>query len=215
MARIIAYVDGLSFYYGLTKNTPYRWCDLHMLTEKMFPSHEVLKVKLYFGRSKNFPGRPRTAERQNTYARVLAMNPKVEIFTSKFSPAKKYLPLAVQASMPNPDMAYVKLMQEKETDVKLAVDMVIDAFTDAYDIGVIYTNDLDFREPIIRSRKQFGKKIYFVPTTVENYRKVNQILLKSSTNKYFLTKDLLEECQLPDIVVNDKGVRLHKPPEWA
>lgn len=90
--RLLTYFDGFSFYYGLTKNTPYRWCDLHSLSQAMFPSHEIVKAKLYSGKSKSFPDNVRAPERQNVYIRALRANPLIEVIESEFAPQEKMLP---------------------------------------------------------------------------------------------------------------------------
>jgi hypothetical protein len=74
--RAIAYIDAFNFYYGLTKGTKYRWCDLYSLCEKLSPSNQVEFVRVFTGKSKALND-PRQPERQNTYLRALESTGKV------------------------------------------------------------------------------------------------------------------------------------------
>ncbi len=49
-------IDGLNFYYGLVKGTPYRWLDLKSLSVKVLPGDfETCKIKYFTAEVKAFP----------------------------------------------------------------------------------------------------------------------------------------------------------------
>jgi len=54
--RIYAYIDAFNFYYGLTRNTPYRWCNLAELCKLLFPQDGVEQIKVFFGHARPIPG---------------------------------------------------------------------------------------------------------------------------------------------------------------
>lgn len=214
MRKLIAYIDGFSFYRGLTKGTPYRWCDLLKLTEALFPSDDVVGVKLFAGRSKPFLNDPDAPKRQDVYFKALRENPKIEVWDSDYSPQKKYLPLVSELKKGNTQFAHVKLFQEKGADVNLAVNMVIDGSKNLYDAAAIFTNDIDFVDAIRLVRKEYGKLVYLVPTTKLGHRLASMELIKVATNKYFVDLELLARSQLPDTVISKHGISLTKPLLW-
>lgn len=92
--------------------------------------------------------------------------------------------------------------------------MVFDAFLDKFDCAAVFTNDTDFTEPIRRVRHELNKKVYIVPTVIEGHRKPNMELIKAATDYYFITEEMLSNCQLPQKLIDSKGRPIHKPPEW-
>lgn len=115
----------------------------------------------------------------------------------------------------------VKVYKEKKSDVNLATHMIIDAVKNKYDIAVIATNDIDFVEPIKLTRYKFRKPVYLVPTVkyekemgkIKKQSFVAKELLRYSTNKRFVTTEMLANAQLPSKLKDDKG-EIHKPNEW-
>jgi len=78
--RVIVYVDGFNFYYGL-KNTPkwkkYYWLDIVKLFEKfMRPNQELISVKYFSAK----PDDIHQSLRQNAFFQVNKENPKFKLF---------------------------------------------------------------------------------------------------------------------------------------
>ena len=217
--RLYVYIDGFSFYYGLTRHTAYKWCDVYALSQELFPTDEILAVKLYAGKSLSTPINPLAPERQNAYFRALRTNPIVSVIDSEFRAYDRNLPLANDYTK----TARVKVYKEKKSDVNLATQMIIDAVNNEFDCAVIVTNDIDFVEPIKRTRYSYKKPVYLVPTILfekeekkkegEDRSFIANELLRYSTNKKFVRFDMLKKCQLPKTLRDDKG-EIHKPPEW-
>ncbi|NSW76073.1 MAG: hypothetical protein HPY68_04745 [Candidatus Atribacteria bacterium] len=84
--RAYIYIDGLNFYYGLLKNTPYRWLDYKSLFEKVLPRNlKIHRIKYFTTKVKAFPQDPQAPHRQAVYLRALEMYiPELEIYYGSF-----------------------------------------------------------------------------------------------------------------------------------
>ena len=214
--RIFVYVDGFSFYYGLTRRPPFKWCDIYGVIQELFPKDKILAVKLFAGKVLSIPNNQKAPERQNAYFRALRTNSKVTVIVSEFRAYDRELPLSDDYTK----KAKVRVYKEKKSDVNLATHMIIDAINDEFDCAVIVTNDIDFVEPIKRTRYSYKKPVYLIPTIIyekeaekEDKSFVAKELLRFSTNKKFITKEMLSKNQLPEKLRDDKG-EIHKPKEW-
>jgi uncharacterized LabA/DUF88 family protein len=212
---IYVYVDAFNFYYGLTKGTPYRWCNLGKLAQLLLPNDSVDVIKVFAAYSKNFPNNPAASQRQKTYLRALSTIPNLEMYTSKFSPAERYFPLS--DGLPNKtEMVKVRFSKEKGSDVKLASQLLIDGFEDAYDMAVIFTNDSDLTMPIQIARYRLGKRIGVILTTrpPDSSRPGSKELMKYANFTKLVTDEMLAASQFPDRFTDAKGSRIEKPDTW-
>jgi hypothetical protein len=69
--RTYIYIDGFNFYYGVVKDTPYKWLDFMALFKKVLSSkHDILAIKYFTARvtGKIDPNQP---VRQKAYIRAL------------------------------------------------------------------------------------------------------------------------------------------------
>lgn len=212
--KFFVYVDGFSFYHGLTKNTPYRWCNLFKLSQMLFPNDRISKVKLFAGKSKSFIDDPKAPERQNTYFRALETIPEMELHLFEYNRQERWLPKVSLLKEGIVEMERVRSFQEKGADVNLSINLVIDAINVDIDCFAIITNDTDFIEPIKYVRGVQGKDVYFVPTCKDGHRHVNMELVKISTNTHFISDELLGSSLLDKIIVGKNGKEIHIPPEW-
>ncbi len=56
--------------------------------------------------------------------------------------------------------------EEKGSDVNLGAHLVRDAFTDAFDVAVILTNDSDLVEPVRIAVQEAGKRVATGPRQI-------------------------------------------------
>lgn len=77
--------------------------------------------------------------------------------------------------------------EEKEVDVKLAVDMISMAHRDEYDVAYLLSGDSDFAPAVKEARNQIGRKVFAVfPSRVEeipNTGRTKFIFPKSSSSE--------------------------------
>lgn len=212
--KIIAYIDAFNFYYGLTKNTPYKWCNLWMLCQELLPEGDVTKVKLFTAYSRDFPEYPGQARRQNTYFRALETIPQIEIIKSKYTVDKKFLPLCGPEEESQSRKVMVKVSKEKGSDVNLATHLLVDAYKDLFEMAAVFTNDSDLALPLKAVRYEFNKKIYLMITVREGHRSASKQLLELSNYHKLITPEMLAKCQLPERVITKQGKIITIPDLW-
>ena len=72
--RTIAYVDGFNLYYGVLRNTPYKWLDLHALFQEQLLGigSQLIKTRYYTASIKaSSSDDPASPQRQQRYLRAL------------------------------------------------------------------------------------------------------------------------------------------------
>lgn len=212
--RIFVYVDAFNFYHGLTKNTPYRWCDLSKLCSVLLPNDPINVIKVFTAYSKSFPCNPNAPQRQRIYLRALKTIPNLEIYTSKFSSATRYFPCA--DNLPATNMVAVRFSKEKGSDVKLASQLLLDGFRDRYDMAVVFTNDSDMVMPIQIVRYELRKRIGICLTTrpPDPSRPGSKDLMKAANFSKLITAEMLAASQFLDRFVDANGKLIEKPEGW-
>jgi uncharacterized LabA/DUF88 family protein len=101
--------------------------------------------------------------------------------------------------------------EEKMTDVNIAIQLLTDAFDDAYDMAVVISGDSDLVTPIRRVRERFPAKrviVAFPP------RRRSVDLERCASGYIAIGEDKLRASQLPDQVVKPDGFVLHRPAHW-
>lgn len=232
------YIDGLNFYYGAVQGTPHKWVDFEALARAIAPNDQIDCIRYFTARVKpGFPG-DNSHQRQDVFLRAIATNPIIDIKLGHFRSDPKWRPLVQARATPAEDlfrpalrppadvraifaeaetrrtlpmtMAYVKVNEEKGSDVNLGAWLMEDAFRGRSAKAVVITNDSDLETPI-RMTVAYG-----VPVIVVNPRAkgVAKELKKVATGTINLKHRVLPACQLPDPVVRPGRSPVHKPPGW-
>ena len=205
--RMNVYVDGFNLYYGALRGTPYKWLDLMGLFQDILgPVHSVQKVKYFTARvlkQKDLPG----SARQDIYLEALERHcPDVVPILGYFSERTKRLPLA--DSEDEQEMVRVLAVEEKGTDVNIAVHMLHDAWLDAYDCAVVVSNDGDLAEALRLVRSDCKKEIRLMrPRRAQKSGKLS----KHADFFHHITPAALKKNQLPSPI---PGTGIFKPKEW-
>jgi hypothetical protein len=124
--RRILYVDGFNFFYGVHNNAGDRkglvWCDFRALIERNFPDNGTLEIKYFTAPvtegvelSRKRPGEH---ERYDLWMRALQTIRGVKVVPGYYKPV-------IREYHDGPE---VTGRNEKQSDVNLAVEMVIDSF---------------------------------------------------------------------------------------
>lgn len=208
--RTAIYIDGFNLYYWL-KPLPYRWIDLQALAlnaiSKPGKAHEIVAVKHYTARVSDTPDDPYKSTRQDIYLRALAAS--IPLLTTKFGEFRrqpKLMPLANRDGSPGRKVLVLDT-EEKGSDVNLAVDLINDAWSDAYDLAIVISNDTDLTHALYIVKRR-GRQIGVL---------VRGDAAKSSLNKvsHFtiqLTEDHLKKSLLPREIPETE---LRIPDVWA
>ena len=202
--RVIVYVDGFNFYYGLKESQKwkrYYWLDMVGLFEKFLkPNQELIALKYFSAR----PDEPGKNERQYAFFQANKENPKFQLILGKY--LKKEITCFKCGNV-------IHTHEEKETDVRIATQIVADAYEKNCDIAIIVSADSDMI-PAVELAKAAGQKlfIYFPP----NHHSNNLAMMANGKpiimGKY---KARFNQSLLPDVVhLKAENYDLHIPEKW-
>ncbi|RRT97866.1 NYN domain-containing protein [Stenotrophomonas sp. 278] len=158
------YVDGYNFYYGRLRGTPYKWIDLVALFDRLLQKQDPacrIEVVNYFSAfclakfATNGPASPlaqdrflraHTALHGTRFSRTMGTHTHDRTGTSmpRYVAGKPY---------DRRDRVKVWKLEEKQTDVNIALAMYRDACSGAYTQQIICSNDSDV-VPVLRAIKQ-------------------------------------------------------------
>ena len=105
--------------------------------------------------------------------------------------------------------AQVHTMQEKGSDVNLAVHLVNDAWRDSYDMAVVITNDRDLAESIRLVIKDVKKEVILL--CPDHKRGVTKRLWQVASDVRYIRPGQLRKSQFPDTI---PGTSIQKPAGW-
>ena len=132
--RVIIYVDGFNFYYGLKKVPKWRkyyWIDIVRLFEFFIrPNQELVAVK-YFSAKSTDVGK---SKRQDAFFQANKENSKFKLILGKY--LKKNIECFSCHNI-------IHTYEEKESDVRFATQIVADAYQRNCDIAIIVSADSD------------------------------------------------------------------------
>jgi uncharacterized LabA/DUF88 family protein len=200
------YIDGFNLYYGCLKNSPYKWLDVKKLCENCLNNKNVINKIRYF--TANVSGKisdPKQPLRQQIYLRALKTIDNLKIHYGHFLSNNKYYPLA----KPPHNKVEIMRMEEKGSDVNLAVHLLNDAFKNDYDVAVIISNDSDLAEAIKIVKKELKKTVLIL----NPQKKSSRILSNVSDYIKRIRKNVLVRSQFPDYLTDENG-DFHKPNNW-
>ncbi|EKE20429.1 MAG: protein of unknown function DUF88 [uncultured bacterium] len=83
------------------------------------------------------------------------------------------------------------VFHEKGVDVKMAVDLLVGAYENIYDVAILVSSDTDLI-PAIQKVKQLGKEVEYIGFS----HKPSYGLIKSATESRLLTKNEIEQFQV-------------------
>src|SRR3984885_676876 len=133
--RTIVYIDGFNLYYGAVKGTPHKWLNLDRYFSILLSNNDIRQIR-YFTALVNGPPRAR----QLAYLDALATTPLVKIEYGKFKPKTIRCRCG---DCPRSDEHHFPGVEEKRTDVAIAVRMLEDVVAGACDQVVIVSGDSD------------------------------------------------------------------------
>jgi len=121
-------------------------------------------------------------------------------------------PLEIDPSTGKPRMVLVRKLEEKGSDVNLAVRMLADAFRDRADIYVALTNDSDQVGPLLTLKEELGRQTGII-FPMPSHRSSKELLQTAPDFVGHITRESLETSQYPDRLRDEIGV-FHRPEKW-
>jgi uncharacterized LabA/DUF88 family protein len=229
LTKTTIYIDGYNLYYSRLKGTQFKWLDLVTLFEDKIllqqdPSAAVVSIKYFTAPVKaSYARHGQDSEHAQTqYLRALiAKYPDVIQIIQGFH---IFQPTALPTFVPNaqPSKAQVSriwMIEEKQTDVNIALHAYRDAARGRCDQVVICSNDSDI-EPALRMIREDvpNVKIGLVMPLRENAKDDGKVPNKRLTPlahwvRRYIKDEELEKSQLP-INVPTKKKPACKPAHW-
>ena len=212
--KTIVYVDGFNLFYGLIKGTSNMWLDLELFVRSLLTAeYDIVKIKYFTARVRGEPIDTISVHDQHCYLLALAENPVVKIIEGYYRRYRAKMPFAKDPCKSCNKVAYATVwkVEEKKSDVNIAVEMTSDAYENRADAFVLISGDADHAAALSAVRHRLGKKtVVFNPHVGECVE-----LRKLSTYYRNIPRDLPAKCQLPYEVTLANGRTIHKPAAWT
>ena len=236
------YIDGFNLYHRSLKDTPFKWLDFKSLVSKILPPdrNKINHIK-YFTAPVAALDDAQRPQKQDTYIRALkAYIPEIEIYWGRFQTHPKKMPKADPHYPETSSDIYLRdargrliyervvKVEEKGSDVNIAMHLLNDAWLNQYECAVLISNDNDIAGALNLLKRHHPAKTLGLITPFCAARLRATIFSKSINPDDMLTpaKDLIDnvdfvrqmrqgvlaDSQLPDII---PGTTIHKPLDWC
>lgn len=202
--KTIVYIDSWNFYYGSLHNRAvgFKWLNIESWLQKVLPEYDIQKIKFFTAMSsgKNDPTKP---VRQAMFFRALRTLPTIEIIYGVFL-------FKVKSILSTSGTRFsAEIVEEKGTDVNLAVHLVNDAHLKKFETAVVVSNDSDFAEAV----RIVTQELQLEVGILSPFKKSSRELCKYSTFKREVRSGAITSSQFPDNMNDAKG-KFTKPASW-
>ena len=199
------YVDGLNLYHGIrSKSWPrYQWLDMGSLGSAVLNSEtNLVAVKYFVAKFMDGGNDDGMVVRQDRHLQAVDLNDKVQIFNGEFQ----------KQTIRCEECGFERtVFEEKLTDVNIAVELICDAEDDLFDIAIVVSGDADLAGPIMKTLERHPDKSLVVAFPPARRSR----MLEAAANGHFeISRDLLRDNQLPDILHAPNGFILRRPDSW-
>lgn len=229
--KTAVYIDGYNLYYGRLRRTGFKWLDLPALFDRVLavqdPLTTVTAVKFFSATALgNFATHGQASvEAQDSYHRALAvLHPErfsIKLGTHSMDRGGSLMPAFVPGQrFDRKVQVRVWRIEEKMTDVNLAMAMYRDACKGLYDQVVLCSNDSDAEPVLAAMREDFPRLLIGLVTPVSppddggGPRRYSASLAKHAhwVRRYILDEELAA-AQLPGVIPTKKKP-IRKPAHW-
>ncbi len=180
--RVIVYVDGFNLYHAVKSikhKLPNKYINLHTLSERLLQPNQTLQEVKYFSA---FAKWRESYTRHFTYVEMLkdvGVLPTMSHFKNK----NKYCKSC--------NVKWVE-HEEKETDIRIALSILMDAEDDKFDVAIVITADSDLVPVIEGVKERFKHKHVFLAIPPRRYRFARD-LIRAATSAKEITVGLIKE----------------------
>jgi len=226
--KTIIYIDGYNLYYGRLKSENnsfnFKWLDVFKLFQNILkaqdPNSEIIKVKYFTAPAlgKFATHGHKSTEAQQTYHRALKeLYPDlIEIIMGGHTSAPKSLPTFNPDSPKSFDKTQrspVWVLEEKKTDVQIALEMYHDAIKDKCSQVILCSNDSDIEPALkkIREEKPDFKIGVVAPISPPQKGKKSGRASASLLNKATWARHYIRDDELQKALLNEKILTRKKP----
>lgn len=229
--RTRVYIDGYNLYYGCLKGTSYKWLDLLALFEtQILPSSglpgttsSLLPLSIKFFTAKILDQAAKAGDSLSSQARYHTALRKlydgriklIEGYYSLTQSKAKIVDAAAPATWPR-DCREILVwkLEEKQSDVNLALQAYHDAITGQVDQVVIVTNDTDIAPALELIRAHTGVTIgLVVPARRHERVPSTELVTLAHWVRSHITTSELAASQLPRVIPGGRKPTI-KPESW-
>ncbi len=206
--RAIFYVDGFNLYFGAVRGTAYKWLNFDAYCQKLHPHDELVKIRYFTSQVQG-----NTHANQMAFWRALRTTPVVQIQEGKFKRGSvecEHTTCTLQGSRT------FQRLQEKRTDVNIAVSMIDDAHRNACENMVVISGDSDLVPAVRLVRATFKNITLFVYVPGHGYeeRQASELMQAAHIGRP-LNTSYFAECQFPPEFKDRYGRLVRKPKDWT
>lgn len=202
--KVIVYVDGYNFYYGLKENgwKKFYWLDMVKFCESFMGVNQELMLVKYFSAPTHNSDK---SSRQSKFFSANKTNNRFQLILGN------YMLKNINCRSCGEDF---KVPEEKKTDVNIATQLIADCVYNNCDLSILISGDSDLTPPIEFIKSHNSKHIitiFFPPRRKGLHLKSiahNSLNLESYKNKF-------KNCQLADEVELPSGFIIKKPNTWV
>ncbi len=216
------YIDGYNLYYGLIKKSPFKWLDLHGLCSEIVkvqnPQSEIQSIKYFTAPiiTKFSEHKEMAQQSQNYYHKALCAHSKgcIEIINGYFDVGIN-TPVIYQKPIDLSDRVKTWKLEEKQTDVNIALEMYRDASLGGVDQQILISSDSDLVPALNYIKGDFENIVLglILPRNNQNRRRNNALSDCVNWTRRYISEGELKKHQLPDMVPTNKKP-VYKPKYW-
>lgn len=229
--RSAVYVDGYNLYYGRIRGTAFKWLDPVALSERLLkeqdPSSSVSALRYFSAHclARFATHGQASVLAQQSYLRALVArhHPRltIQLGSHSFDRNGALLPAYVEGQpFDRSNRVRVWKLEEKQTDVNLALAMYRDACSGEFEQLVVVSNDSDVAPALKAIRSDFPALALGVvtPKHPPDSDRTHRNTLSSLSDladwtRHYLRDEELAACQLPARVPTGKRP-IDKPVHW-
>lgn len=204
----MVYADGFNVYYGFQRKgwRRFLWLDYRAVFETILqPGQDLIDVHYFTALSLD----GQSQKRQRTYLNALEIQGGLIIHMGKIVKRPHKCGHCGKLTKKN---------QEKESDVGITVQAMVDAMNDRMDEAWIVSRDSDL-VPLVRAlREEFGLKVLIIkpPNGSGDTTGGDELVQASGGHAFWVQQRVWKRCQLPDeLQARPGGRRQRRPPEWS
>lgn len=201
MKRVIAYIDGFNLYFGLKEKgwRRYYWLNVQALASTLLKPGQQLVFTKYF--TSRVIDNVDKQKRQTTFIEALETLSDFKIFYGKYR-------LNERVCQSCGSVDYVP--NEKMSDVNIAVELLVDAFQDNFDVALLISADSDLTAALSSVKRMLPAKQIVVAFPPYRFSKD----LAAITSHFVIGRRAIARSQFPETVRKADGFALSRPSLW-
>jgi uncharacterized LabA/DUF88 family protein len=202
--RVIVYIDGFNLYFGLKAMNWKRsyWLDYPRYANVLAASltDVVLVSTKYFTARVKSPADK--VKRQGNYLDALTLRGNIEIIYGDYREEDFQ---CTGCNRPN------FKDKEKQTDVSIAVELIMDAYRDQFDVAILISGDSDL-VPAIKAVKEINPQKQIIACFPP--KRHSKEIKRLTNGEIHINEIDLRNCQLPNEIQALNGYVIKRPDSW-